>query len=500
MVEKTSQALNDDRTPLAVAGRDQAAGKGGTPRHAPAPPAPRRPDAATRRISRRSFIGGLGTALAGSAVAACTPRRQPGLGPHGSDTVQLVYQDWRTDWFPGLAKEMLATFHEQHPNIHVFYAPDPDDVDTRMLVDMEAGTAPDVMQGCCDLLPLWGQKNYLLDLRPYVQADLDSSTINDWDSAQYRALFGFDGAQYALPKYHGALALYYNKDLFDRKNTPYPDNSWTHDDYLTAMKRLTNERHRGDESDVWGSMVDISWERIQVHVNGWGGHFVDPQNPRHSRMADPEALTAMRWIRDRIWQDRTMAGPLDVHNVETRDAFINQRIAMVEDGSWALKDILEKARFRVGVAAFPEGPARRVTLATTDGFAIYRHTKYPDAAWQLLKFLVSSDYGRAMARVHLLQPARASLVEEWVRMIREQYPQQAGDMDIMAFADGHIHGYSVTAEVFPNMAAARDLTRSAWEEIYVLGRAPVELMKDRSAQIEVAQAGQPALASPAVQR
>ncbi len=439
-----------------------------------------------RPVSRRSFLAGLGGALAGASLAACTPRPS-GLGPHGSDTVQLVYQDWRTDWFPGLAKQMLTVFHDQNPNIHVFYAPDPDDLETKMLVDMEAGTAPDVLAGCCDLFPIWAQKDYLLDLRPYIQADLPTSTINDWDGAQYRALSTAAGTQFALPKYHGALALYFNKDLFDRFHTPYPDGSWTHDDYLLAMKRLTNERHRGDESDRWGSMVDISWERIQVHVNGWGGHFVDPTVPSRSRMADPESLAAMRWIRDRMWGERTMATPLDVRNVETRDAFISQRIAMVEDGSWALKDILEKAKFRVGVATFPAGPARKVTLATTDGFAIYKHTRYPEAAWQLLKFLVGADYGRAMARVHLLQPARASLVEEWVQMIREQYPQQAAEMDILAFADGHVNGYSVTAEVFPNMAAAHDLTRSAWEEIFVLGRAPVELMKERSAQIEAAQ-------------
>ena len=70
-----------------------------------------------------------------------------------------------------------------------------------------------MLQGCCDFFPIWGQKGYLLDLRPYVEADLDRSTINDWDQAQYRALFTRSGVQFGLPKYHGALALYYNRDL-----------------------------------------------------------------------------------------------------------------------------------------------------------------------------------------------------------------------------------------------------------------------------------------------
>jgi multiple sugar transport system substrate-binding protein len=193
------------------------------------------------------------------------------------------------------------------------------------------------------------------------------------------------------------------------------------------------------------------------------------------------------WIRDRMWADHTMATPLDVQNLETRQAFIQQRIAMVEDGSWALKDILENAAFRVGVAPFPAGPARKVTLATTDGFAIYAGTRYPEAAWELLKFLTGREYARAMAQTHLLQPARASLVDEWIGFIREQYPEQTKDLNLAAFADGHLKGYSVTAEIFANMAEARRLTRTAWEQIFTLGRAPVALMQDVSAQIDQAQ-------------
>jgi ABC-type glycerol-3-phosphate transport system substrate-binding protein len=198
----------------------------------------------------------------------------------------------------------------------------------------------------------------------------------------------------------------------------------------------------------------------------------------------PEALAAMQWIRDRMWEDHTMASFLDVKKQETRQVFIQERIAMVEDGSWSLKDILENARFRVGVAPFPAGPARKVTLATTDGYAIFAGTKYPDAAWELLKFLTGVEYGRALARDHLLQPARASLIEEWVNAIREEYPGPAADMDIAAFAEGHLQGYSVVAEIFAQMEEARELTLSAWERIFTLGQAPVELMAEVSTQIE----------------
>jgi len=243
-----------------------------------------------RGISRRTFLkltGGSATtlALASVSLVSCTPQSSTTTVRTGGK-VQLVYQDCRC-----LGEQLLFDqFHALHPNIEVFYSPDPDNFEEKMLTDMEAGTAPDVLAGCCDTMPIWAQKGFLLDLRPYVKADLESDTIADWDPAQYKSFFTQDGVQYALPKYHGALALYYNKDMFDEAYLSYPDNSWDHNDYLAAMRKLTVDSDGDGKIDRWGSMVDVAWERIQIHVNGWGGHLVDPGDPNKSWMARPEAF------------------------------------------------------------------------------------------------------------------------------------------------------------------------------------------------------------------
>ena len=404
--------------------------------------------------------------------------------PRSGEKVQLVYQDWRSEWFPPMVERVLEQFHAEHPNIRVFYTPDPSNVEETMLAAMRAGTAPDVFQGCCTFFPTWAQEGFTLDLRPFVEADLDQETIDDWDPAQYRSFFTSDGQQYGLPKYHGALALYYNKDLFDEYSVIYPDETWDYDDYLAAMKGLTHDRDGDGTTDLWGSMVDISWDRIQLHINGWGGHIVDPDDPTSCRLADPEAKAAMEWIRARMWDDGVMATFLDVQNRGTRDAFIAGQVAMVEDGSWALKDILSRSNFRVGVAPFPVGPERRATLATTDGYGIYSGTKHPEAAWELVKFLISNDYGLAMAKANFLQPAKASLVDEWAGFIREEFPEKAKEVDIAAFADGHIKGYSVTAEVFPHMVDAKRIAYDVWDRIFTLGQISVDETRTACDQIQ----------------
>ena len=329
-------------------------------------------DPANRPRSRRQLLRTAALTASGLLLAACaSPLARPTARTNSK--VDLVYQDWSTDWFPSLAQQMLEQFHATHPNIRVFYTPDPasEVFDEKMLATFQAGTAPDVFQGCCQTFPAWAQKGYALDLRPYVAATVDQATIADWDPAQYKALFLGDGRQFGVPKYHGALALYFNKDLLDERGVAYPDSNWDQDTYLAAMRLATADRKHSGQTDVWGSFLDVSWERIQIHVNGWGGHFVDPGNPTLCRMAEPEALDAMRWIQARMWQDNVMATVQNVQRLGTRQAFVDERVAMVEDGSWALKDVMSGANFRVGIAPMPAGPKRRATLTTTDGFGVY---------------------------------------------------------------------------------------------------------------------------------
>ncbi len=448
-------------------------------------PAPRE----GRKLSRRSFLKLIGATFGASALSGCVFSPS---SPTASQTekVQLVYQDSGTEWFPPMVQGMLEQFHQSHPNIRVFYTPEPDspkDKEEKMLAAMQAGTAPDVFQGCCSWFPIWAQKGYTLDLRPYVRADLDRSLIEEWDPAQYESLFTRDGRQYGLPKYHGALALYYNKDLFDQYRVDYPNGSWNHDDYLTAMRRLTRDLNGDGKSELWGSMTYVTWDRIQMHVNGWGGHLMDPGDPKLCLMAEPEAMAALEWLRARIWDDRVMATALDVNKIWPSDAFASGLLAMVEDGSWVLRAILSGSDFRVGVAPFPAGPVRRVTLATTDGFGIYAGTRHPEAAWEFMRFLIGMDFGRALARAGLLQPARALLVDEWVASLRQEFPEKAKDTDIAVFADGHVMGYSVTGEVAANMAEATRIANEAWDQILALGQAPADLMVDACRRIEEAQ-------------
>jgi multiple sugar transport system substrate-binding protein len=232
--------------------------------------------------------------------------------------------------------------------------------------------------------------------------------------------------------------------------------------------------------------VNISWDRIQVHINSWGGHIVDPQDSGKSRLAEEAALSAMEWIRARIWDDRVMPSPLDLEGMSITEAFLAGKLAMVEDGSWSLKSILTNADFPLGVVPLPSGPAGRATITTTDGFGIFAGTSHPEEAWELMKFLISKEYGLAMARANLLQPARSSLVNEWIQIARDEFPDKTERLNLSAFADGPREGYSVTAEIFANMPGVKRMIEDAWDQIFVLGDEPVAIMQSVSRMVDEA--------------
>ncbi|MGE5073303.1 MAG: hypothetical protein ACM3MF_07745 [Anaerolineae bacterium] len=92
-----------------------------------------------------------------------------------------------------------------------------------------------------------------------------------------------------------------------------------------------------------------------------------------------------------------------------------------------------------------------------------------------------------MAKAAFLQPARASIVDDWIGYVRAEFPEKAHDLDLAAFAEGQIKGYSVVAEIFPNMAAAQRIAQDAWDQILTLGQAPTSILVDASQRIQAAQ-------------
>ena len=325
---------------------------------------------------------------------------------------------------------------------------------------------------------------------PTLQADLDQATIEDWDPVQYKAFFTRDGKQYGLPKYHGALALYYNKDLFDQYHVDYPDESWTHDDYLAAMKRLTHDRDGDGKTDLWGSMMDISWERIQVHVNAWGGHLVDPDDP--TRSPDGRAARAAgagmaaRAHVGRQGHGHSAGRAKDEHQpgLCRRAASRWSKMARGHSRTFCPAPTFASASrlFRPARFAARRWP-RRMALASMPGRNILRRPgnwsssssaktmagRWPKRNFSSRRALRSWTIGSAISA-----PSSRTKPRTWT---------------LPPLPTATSRATRSSPRPLPTWPRPRRIAYAAWEQILTLGQAPVELIKTASRQIEEAQQG-----------
>ena len=174
-------------------------------------------------------------ALAATLAAACgSPGQGSATGTQDSADVALKAGGTITYWsWTPSAKAQVAAFEQEYPNVKVNYvnAGTGNDQYTKLQNAIKAGSgAPDVAQIEYQALPQFALPGSLTDLNQYgfdtFQKDYTAST---WASVTV------GNALYGLPQDSGPMALFYNKEDFDKYGIAVPK---TWDEYLDAAKKL----------------------------------------------------------------------------------------------------------------------------------------------------------------------------------------------------------------------------------------------------------------------
>jgi multiple sugar transport system substrate-binding protein len=464
---------------------------------------PRRP------ISRRAFLRGVAWVSGAGLLAACGAQVQPGgqvAGPTAVPAEPATAQP-PADNAPGTnpatlrwefrgsqedldqAQVSLDAFSAANPNIKVTMELAPDQQrDEKLVAAMVGGTAPDVFEAWGDIVYKFADKGQVLDLEPYVQADLSQEDLQDFYKWQWDGFAEFNNIRFGMPKYVNIMGVWYNKDLFDAKNVAYPEKSWTHDDYAQIMRQLTVEKDGVVEQ--WGGWIPVwNWDRFWYRLDMFGGNVRDATDNTRSTLSDPKSQDALEWSRNLMWDEKVLAQPLAIgQNSWSAEAFFPQKAAMVEDGTYPLYMVKNvEGKFRWGYQHVPLGPAGiRKVLGTTDGFLIWKGTKHPDAAWELLKFLSGRQYQEDQVKRTGLLPVRFSVLEQWESINTNAAPELK-DVGLRWAVEALEEGYPGARRTFKNQNAAAELINPALEKVYMVGDTPVSYLGDLDAQIPATQ-------------
>ncbi len=224
-----------------------------------------------------------------------------------NNRILLRYSAWGGVEETKILEATADDFRKAHPDVDVRLLRIPwGDYNTKLLSQIAAGIAPDVLLVGSDQLPAFSSKGVFLDLKPYVDKD-PSMKLDDFYPGAI-AHFTVNGALTAIPRNLGPIALvYYNKKAFDEAGLPYPKNDWDYLEFLETAKKLTKRDAKGNF--IQYGFID-EWTDSNSWVYAFGGSEVDnDEKPTRCTMDSPEAIAGTQFRLDLSFQFKVAPHP-----------------------------------------------------------------------------------------------------------------------------------------------------------------------------------------------
>ena len=282
--------------------------------------------------------------------------------------------------------KVLSDFMEAHPHVTIESLEAPPEFDTQLLVDLAAGTAPDIWYQDASTLARVVDTGNVVDVRVCLdlvpELDLDRFTPAFLRIHQPED----DGPIWGLPDGGTPMVIYYNPESFERAGVEPPQDGWTWDDLLDIAQRLTLDaegRNRldpdFDEENVvqWGFRVR-KWTFEWIYRT-WqnGSDVISPDGTTASGYLDsPESIEAITFLRDLALEygvapTTTLLDQM-VQELGFLTRFLRGDIAMFDRGHWEMVGLTANSEYtpeRVAVVGQPQ-KTERATVIYESGWMI----------------------------------------------------------------------------------------------------------------------------------
>jgi len=395
---------------------------------APEPPIPTTDrEAALGRSRTEVLAGALSAAKIGVALLILVGALVVLFGvsqkaPSGRTLIR--YCQWSGVRHQPVVWEIKKAFERENPDIEVkleFYSRA---YWQKLYTMIAAGVAPDVWYVSCPYMIDLARQGSLEGLTPLIErdgVDMDRYYRVVTDSFKWR------GRQFSMSMQFGAIALYYNRDLFDRAGLAYPNTKWSEAeggrrmaphpwkwaDLLAAARALTKDTDGDGIVDQFGFLVTPSAETcVSAFVYENGGAFMDEKRERVTLDTD-EAVGAVQFVQDLQWKHKVAPTPesAGTQGLGAVDLFETGKIAMTFDGSWRMDYYNRSGSLNYDVAALPSGPGgHRGMVANGLANGLNAASKHKEAAWKWIKFYAgisgANDTSKADAQMLLAKMKR----------------------------------------------------------------------------------------------
>lgn len=304
-----------------------------------------------------------------------------------------------------MSDEIIENFEAAHPGVDVvvvandtFSAGSPvSDIETYLDTVEELVTSGDVvMVDDSFLTPEAIRAGYFLDLTPLTSVD-SSLNVEDILPVAWQS-FQWNNGTWGLPLSIDPVLITYEPTAFDEANLPYPDASWTFDDYEAAIRQLAQIDSAGN---VTRPGMMITGNNLGIFLRTLlGTNLVDVNDALNGpALSNPELEALLE-----RWQ------ALEDEGLIASDFGTDGTIAPLRIGG-------PFDFFAVGPDTDNQQPTSRRALlpggtggVTVQGLAVSGGTQYPELAYELAKYL-SSDAQASFSFIGGSVQARRSVSE-----------------------------------------------------------------------------------------
>ncbi|WP_186327424.1 sugar ABC transporter substrate-binding protein [Paenibacillus sp. Y412MC10] len=299
-----------------------------------------------------------------------------------------------------LRYETANLFMKEHPDIKIEWVDIGTERYQKTLTLISGGNAPDILYINEWTVPL-AKRDVLMPLDDFINKDPDFNLDEFYPSVI--DAYKVDGKLYGIPQEISPYVVFYNKDLFDKANLPYPKDNWTEEQFLETASKLTDPANKryGYLYENFGAPLDGFLTRNNVEL------YADPPN---THLDSPEALETLTMLKKMVVDDHVSPSPSEQQAAgQGSDAqFRNQQVAMISSGMWYLptfkKDPLP---FKWDVVRMPAKQNQQTKVGALS-WSISKSTKHPEAAWEVLKFFVGAEGMKIVAKYNMALPASSN--------------------------------------------------------------------------------------------
>lgn len=351
------------------------------------------------RRSHRIRAGAVGILAAALATAGCSPfagNDEP--AEEGDVELTLVTLDGGDD--NKALEDIIAGFEAANPGITITPTWVPEDTYPTKLKTMLLADPPDIASPYG-----WEQTLTFEPLNEPVFEEY-SIAIDDYSSV-LKTTCERDGTVFCVGTTVGSMVTFYNKDIFDEKGIPYPDETtpMTFDEMADLAAKLST--HGGSPEDsVYGADMSLLVA------------YLDPANVlddtgRIVEVTKPEFAGTVQTLADMVADGASPpAGAVDtLGGGEATALLIDGRVAMLIADNYAI-DTFEQEEVNYGIAPTPivEGNEPWI-VSWTNGYGIPSESEHPEESAKFLAYMLQE--GQEIQAGYGIMPIKIDTAEAW---------------------------------------------------------------------------------------